>query len=75
MGNIFYFQWEVDLIAWVQQAAGTVGSAAAKVMSVIGGETLPLLLIIIMLSYLPVVNDSILSSCCFEYELLLYKNL
>ena len=49
MGNIFYFQWEVDLIAWVQQAAGTVGSAAAKVMSVIGGETLPLLLIIIML--------------------------
>ena len=49
MGNSFYFQWEVDLIAWLQQTMGTAGTAAAKVMSFIGGETFMLLLMIVML--------------------------
>ena len=49
MGNIFYFQWEVDLITWLQKALGTVGTAAAKVASFIGGETFTLLLLIVML--------------------------
>ena len=38
MGNVFYFQWEVDLITWLQKALGTVGTAAAKVASFIGGR-------------------------------------
>ena len=49
MGNIFYFQWEIDLIAWLQQVMGKAGSSAAKVMSFIGGETFMLLLMIVML--------------------------
>ena len=49
MGNIFYFQWEVDLITWLQKALGTAGTAAAKVASFIGGETFTLLLLIVML--------------------------
>ena len=49
MGNIFYFQWEVDLITWLQGAMGTVGTAAAKIASFIGGETFSLLLLIAML--------------------------
>ena len=49
MGSIFYFQWEIDLIAWLQQVMGKAGSIAAKVMSFIGGETFMLLLMIVML--------------------------
>ena len=49
MGNTFYFPWEVDLIAWLQQTMGSVGTAAAKAASFIGGETMSLLLLIIML--------------------------
>nr|AHF24875.1 PAP2 family protein [uncultured bacterium Contig21] len=49
MGNIFYFQWEVDLIQWVQNTMGSAGTALAKVFSFIGGETMSLLLLIIML--------------------------
>ena len=49
MENIFYFQWEVDLITWLQKALGTAGTAAAKVASFIGGETFTLLLLIVML--------------------------
>ncbi len=49
MGNVFYFQWEVDLIQWVQNTMGSVGTALAKVFSFIGGETMSLLLLIIML--------------------------
>ena len=49
MGNIFFFQWEVDLIAWLQQNMGKVGEIASRVASFIGGETISLLLIIVML--------------------------
>ena len=49
MGNTFYFQWEVDLIEWIQNSMGTVGEAAAKLFSFVGGETMSLLLLIIML--------------------------
>ena len=49
MGNVFYFQWEADLIAWLQQNMGSAGTAAAKIASFIGGETMSLLLLIVML--------------------------
>lgn len=49
LGNVFYFQWEVDLITWLQQNMGKVGEFAARAFSFIGGETVSLLLIIIML--------------------------
>jgi membrane-associated phospholipid phosphatase len=49
MGNVFYFDWEVDLIEWLQLNMGKVGETASKVFSIIGGETVTLLLIIIML--------------------------
>ena len=49
MGNVFYFDWEVSLIEWVQNAMGSVGTALARLFSFIGGETISLLLIIIML--------------------------
>ena len=49
MGNIFYFQWEVDLITWLQEAMGNAGTIAAKIASFIGGETFSLLLLIVML--------------------------
>ena len=39
MGNVFYFDWEVSLIEWLQQNMGTAGTYAAKIASVIGGET------------------------------------
>ena len=49
MGNIFYFDWEVSLIEWLQQNMGKIGSYAARIASFIGGETVSLLLIIVML--------------------------
>ena len=49
MGNVFYFQWEVDLIQWVQETMGSAGTALAKVFSFVGGETMSLLLLIVML--------------------------
>ena len=49
MGNVFYFDWEVSLIEWVQNTMGSVGTALAKVFSFIGGETFSLLLLIVML--------------------------
>ncbi|MBR2660863.1 MAG: phosphatase PAP2 family protein [Clostridia bacterium] len=49
MGNVFYFQWEVDLIQWVQETMGSVGTALSKVFSFVGGETMSLLLLIVML--------------------------
>ena len=49
MGNIFYFDWEAGMIAWVQEHLGPAGEAAAKLFSHIGGETVSILLMIIML--------------------------
>ena len=49
LGNIFYFDWEVSLIEWVQRSMGQVGEIAARVMSFIGGETITLLLLIALL--------------------------
>jgi membrane-associated phospholipid phosphatase len=49
LGNIFYFDWEVSLIEWVQRSMGQVGEIAARVMSFIGGETITLLLLIVLL--------------------------
>ena len=49
MGSVVYFDWEVDLIEWLQQNMGKVGETASKIFSYIGGETISLLLIIILL--------------------------
>ena len=49
MGNVFFFQWEVDMITWLQQNMGSFGAALSKVASFLGGETVSLLLIIVML--------------------------
>ena len=49
MGNVFYFDWEVDLIEWLQNAAGSVGQTISKAVTFIGGETVTLLVLLIML--------------------------
>ena len=49
MGNVFFFPWEVDLIEWFQQNSGTVGNVFMKVFSFIGGETVSLLVMLVIL--------------------------
>ena len=49
MGNIFYFDWEVDLIEWIQNAMGSVGEAISKVVTFLGGETCLLIILLVML--------------------------
>ena len=49
MGNVFYFDWEVDLIEWLQNAAGSAGQAVSKAVTFVGGETVTLLVLLIML--------------------------
>ena len=49
MGNVFYFDWEVDLIEWIQQNAGTFGETIMKVFSFIGGEIFSLLVMLAIL--------------------------
>ena len=49
MGNVFFFPWEVDLIEWFQQNSGTVGNVFMKVFSFIGGETVFLLVMLVIL--------------------------
>ena len=48
-GNVFFLQWEVDLIVWLQGNMGSVGTFLSKAFSFIGGETFSLLLLIVML--------------------------
>ena len=38
MGNTFFFQWEVDLMEFVQALLGSVGAAVASVVSMFGEE-------------------------------------
>ena len=49
MGNIFYFDWEVDLIEWIQNTMGSVGEAISKVVTFLGSETCLLIVLLIML--------------------------
>ena len=49
MGNVFYFDWEVDLIEWIQQNAGAFGETVVKVFSFIGGEIFSLLVMMVIL--------------------------
>ena len=39
-GNIFYMDWEVSLIEWLQKNLGDAGIAVSKALSTIGGETI-----------------------------------
>ena len=39
MGNIFYFAWEPQLMAWLQQTLGSVGAFIASYVSALGEET------------------------------------
>ena len=49
MGNTFYFNWEVDLIEWLQKNLGSVGEGISKALSVIGGETVSLVVLLVVL--------------------------
>ena len=49
MGNVFYFDWELDLIEWLQKSIGTAGQTIAKGLSLIGGETITLLVLLVVL--------------------------
>ncbi len=49
MGQVFYFDWEVSLMEWLQKTLGGFGTAFAKVMTTIGGETIVLLLLLAVL--------------------------
>ena len=49
MGNTFFFEWEVDLIEWLQGVMGSAGEGIAKALSVIGGETVSLLVLLVIL--------------------------
>ena len=49
MGNIFYFDWEVELIEWLQKTLGPVSTVFTKVFSFVGGETGMLIVLMIML--------------------------
>ena len=47
-GNIFYFDWEVDLIEWIQNTLGAFGKALADVFSIIGGETFSMIILLVI---------------------------
>ena len=49
MGQIFYLDWEVSLIEWLQRTMGAAGEGAAKVLSFLGGETCMLLVLLCVL--------------------------
>ena len=49
MGNIFYFDWEVDLIEWLQSAMGSVGEAVSKAVTFFGSETFLLVVLLAVL--------------------------
>ena len=42
-------EWEASLIEWLQGTLGDVGTAVSKVLSVIGGETVSLVVVLIIL--------------------------
>ena len=49
MGNVFYFDWEVDLIQGLQNAMGSAGRLFSKVFAFIGGEVFVLLVMLAVL--------------------------
>ena len=49
MGNVFYSDWEVNLIEWLQKNVGSFGQMIAKAWSFIGGETITLLVLLVVL--------------------------
>jgi len=48
MGNTFYFQWEADLMIWIQANLGPVGEKLAYYVSALGEEVI----LILMLGFL-----------------------
>ena len=48
-GNIFYMDWEISLIEWLQKNLGDTGIAISKAISAIGGETIAMLVLIVVL--------------------------
>ena len=49
MSNPAFLNWEVDLIEWLQSTMGSVGEVLAKVFTFIGGETVILAVLLIMM--------------------------
>ena len=43
MGNAFFMDWEVSLMAWLQQTLSGFGMKVAQLFSTIGGETITLM--------------------------------
>ena len=48
-GNIFYMDWEISLIEWLQKNLGDTGIAISKAISAIGGETIAMLVLLVVL--------------------------
>ena len=49
MGNVFYFDWEISLMAWLQANLGSFGKQIAKFVTFLGGELICILAIVIIL--------------------------
>ena len=49
MGVAFDWEWEVSLITWLQDVLGSFGMSVAKILSTIGGETVSLLVLMVVL--------------------------
>ena len=49
MGNVFYFDWEVSLIQWMQAHLESIGKPLGKVFSFLGGEIICFVVMIIIL--------------------------
>lgn len=45
-GNIFCFDWEVDLIEWLQHSLGGIGTTLTKVFTFIGGDVFTLIVLL-----------------------------
>ena len=49
IGNVFYMDWEVSLIARMQEVLGSFGMTVSKLFSFIGGEEVSLLVLLVVL--------------------------
>ena len=48
-GSSFFFPWEVSMIEWAQNSLGSVGTAISRVFTLIGGETVTLVILLVIL--------------------------
>ena len=48
MGNVFYWDWEVSMIEWMQRSMGSAGEAVARVLSFLGGEVMMMAVLVLI---------------------------